>query len=59
MPIQVLKPKFHVEECLAEIKECFDIGWFGMGFKTEQFEDAWRAQYSNYREESVFRHDIF
>ena len=42
MPIQVLKPKFHVEECLKEIKECLDKGWTGMGFKTVQFEEAWK-----------------
>ena len=42
MPIQVLKPKFHVDECLESIKECLDIGWTGMGFKTVQFEEAWK-----------------
>lgn len=42
MSIQVLKPKFEVEECLAEIKECLDAGWTGMGFKTVEFEEAWR-----------------
>ena len=42
MSIQVLKPKFHVEECLEEIKECLDKGWTGMGFKTVQFEEEWK-----------------
>ena len=29
MTIQVLKPKYHVEECLNEIRECLEIGsWF-------------------------------
>ncbi len=42
MPIQVLKPKFHVEECLEEIRECLEKGWTGMGFKTVQFEQAWK-----------------
>jgi dTDP-4-amino-4,6-dideoxygalactose transaminase len=42
MPIQVLKPKFHVDECLESIKECLEIGWTGMGFKTVQFEEAWK-----------------
>ena len=32
--IQVLKPKFRVDECLSEIKECLDLGWIGMGYKT-------------------------
>ena len=27
MAIQVLKPKYHVEECLNEIRECLEIGW--------------------------------
>lgn len=42
MSIQVLKPKYHVDECLNEIKECLDIGWTGMGFKTVEFENAWK-----------------
>lgn len=42
MSIQVLKPKYHVEECLAEIKECLEIGWTGMGFKTVEFENKWK-----------------
>ena len=42
MPIQVLKPKFHVDECLESIKECLEVGWTGMGFKTVQFEEAWK-----------------
>ena len=42
MPIQVLKPKFHVDECLEAVRECLEKGWTGMGFKTVQFEDAWK-----------------
>ena len=42
MSIQVLKPKFHVEECLEAVRECLEIGWTGMGFKTVQFEQAWK-----------------
>ena len=41
--IQVLKPKFRVDECLSEIKECLDIGWTGMGYKTEEFENQWKT----------------
>ena len=41
--IQVLKPKYRVEECLSEIKECLDIGWTGMGFKTVEFESQWKS----------------
>lgn len=42
MSIQVLKPSYHVEECLAEIEECLRIGWTGLGFKTTAFEGAWK-----------------
>lgn len=41
-PIQVLKPKFHVEECLAQVRECLEKGWTGSGFKTVEFEEAWK-----------------
>lgn len=40
--IQVLKPYYEIEECLQEIRECLEIGWTGIGFKTNKFEDAWR-----------------
>ncbi|MGN1340562.1 MAG: DegT/DnrJ/EryC1/StrS family aminotransferase [Oscillospiraceae bacterium] len=42
MSIQVLKPKFHTEECLEQIRECLDKGWTGMGFKTVEFENKWK-----------------
>lgn len=42
MSIQVLKPRFHVEECLESIRECLEAGWTGMGFKTAQFEEEWK-----------------
>ena len=42
MPIQVLKPKFHIDECLSEIRECLEKGWTGMGFKTVEFEEEWK-----------------
>lgn len=40
--IQLFKAKYEVEECLAEIKECLEVGWTGLGFKTIQFENAWK-----------------
>ena len=43
MAIQVLKPKFHVDECLEQIRECLEKGWTGMGFKTVEFEEAWKG----------------
>lgn len=42
MAIQVLKPKFHVDECLDAVRECLEKGWTGMGFKTAEFEEAWK-----------------
>jgi len=41
-PIQLFVPTFRVEECLAEIRQCLENGWTGMGFKTVQLEDAWK-----------------
>ncbi len=42
MSIQVLKPKFHVDECLEAVRECLEKGWTGMGFKTAEFEEEWK-----------------
>ena len=47
-PINVFKPKFRTEEILSEIKECLDNGWTGLGFKTVQFEKAWK-QYTGFK----------
>lgn len=43
MSIQLFVPKFRVDECLAEIKECLEKGWTGLGFKTVALEEAWKA----------------
>ena len=40
--INVLKPKFRTKEILNVIEECLNKGWTGMGFKTEEFETAWK-----------------
>jgi len=45
-PIQLFVPTFRIEECLAEIRECLEKGWTGLGFKTVEFEAAWK-QYTN------------
>ena len=42
MAIQVLKPVFQIDECLAEIRECLEKGWTGLGFKTVEFENKWK-----------------
>lgn len=40
-PIQLFVPTFRIEETLAEIRECLEKGWTGLGYKTVEFEDAW------------------
>ncbi len=40
--IQLFKAKYEIEECLSEIRECLEAGWTGLGFKTVQFENAWK-----------------
>src|SRR5262245_3605726 len=42
-PIQLFVPTFRVEETLAEIRECLEKGWTGLGYKTVAFEDAWKS----------------
>lgn len=42
MPIQLFRPVYDVDACLAQIRECLDRGWTGQGFKTDDFEDAWK-----------------
>jgi dTDP-4-amino-4,6-dideoxygalactose transaminase len=34
-------PTFRTDEVLAEIRECLDRGWTGLGYKTVSFEEAW------------------
>jgi dTDP-4-amino-4,6-dideoxygalactose transaminase len=41
-PIQLFRPRFAVEECLEEIRECLEKGWTGIGFKTLQIEEEWK-----------------
>ena len=40
-PIHLFVPTFRVEESLAEIRECLERGWTGLGFKTVDFERSW------------------
>lgn len=42
MAIHLFKAKYEVDECLQEIRECLEAGWTGLGFKTVQFEEAWK-----------------
>jgi dTDP-4-amino-4,6-dideoxygalactose transaminase len=41
-PIHLFVPTFRVDEVLAEIRECLEKGWTGLGFKTVAFEQGWR-----------------
>lgn len=43
MAIQLFAPTFDVDGCLEEIRECLEKGWTGLGFKTVQFEEDWKA----------------
>ena len=36
---QLFVPTFRIDECLAEIRECLEKGWTGLGFKTVEFEE--------------------
>ncbi len=42
MAVQLFVPKFEVQECMDEIRECLEKGWTGLGFKTLQFEEDWK-----------------
>lgn len=41
--IPLFSPLYRLEECLAEIRECLERGWTGLGYKTLTFEDAWKV----------------
>src|SRR5262245_3483620 len=41
MAIHLFVPTFEIEECINEIRECFEKGWTGLGFKTIEFEKRW------------------
>lgn len=43
MTHQLFVPKFRVDECLEAIRECLEKGWTGLGFKTVEIENAWKA----------------
>src|SRR5579863_9531552 len=41
-PIQLFAPFFRTDEVLEEIRDCLERGWTGAGYKTTEFEEAWR-----------------
>jgi len=43
MAIQLFVPTFKIDECLSEIRECLEKGWTGLGYKTVDFEEAWKS----------------
>lgn len=40
--INLFLPFYRIEETLREIRECLESGWTGLGFKTVEFEEAWK-----------------
>ncbi|HEY7573612.1 MAG TPA: aminotransferase class V-fold PLP-dependent enzyme, partial [Thermoanaerobaculia bacterium] len=41
-PIHLFVPTFRVEEVLAQIRDCLEKGWTGLGYKTVEIEEQWR-----------------
>jgi dTDP-4-amino-4,6-dideoxygalactose transaminase len=48
MNLQLFKPVYHIDECLAEIKICLENNWTGLGFKTVEFEEKWK-EYTGFK----------
>ena len=42
MAIQLFTPTYEIDECLEQVRECLEKGWTGLGFKTVEFEEAWK-----------------
>ena len=40
-PVHLFVPSFRIDECLAEVRECLERGWTGLGYKTLEFERRW------------------
>lgn len=43
MAIQLFVPTFRIDECLSEIRDCLEKGWTGIGYKSVEFENAWKS----------------
>lgn len=41
-PVHLFVPTFRIDEVLEAIRECLEKGWTGLGFKTVEFEQAWK-----------------
>lgn len=48
-PIHLFSPRYRVEECVDEIRECLAEGWTGWGARCITMEQAWR-DYSGFRQ---------
>jgi dTDP-4-amino-4,6-dideoxygalactose transaminase len=42
MDIPLFAPVYDIDACLCNIKDCLEKGWTGQGYKTIEFEVAWR-----------------
>jgi dTDP-4-amino-4,6-dideoxygalactose transaminase len=42
-PIHLFVPTFRVDEVLEAVRECLEKGWTGLGYKTVELEEKWRA----------------
>lgn len=40
--INLFSPTYRKHEILSEIEQCLDRGWTGLGYKTLEFEQAWK-----------------
>ena len=40
--IQMFRPVYDVEACISNIRDCLEKGWTGKGYKTIEFEEAWK-----------------
>ena len=45
--ISVFRPQYDVDACLEQIRDCLEKGWTGAGYKTIEFEEAWK-QYTGF-----------
>ena len=52
MTVQLFRPKYEVEECLAAIRKILESGWTGLGPQSVEFENQWNkytgAKYSHF-----------
>lgn len=42
MSVQLFCATYDMDACLEQIKQCLEAGWTGMGYKTIEFENAWK-----------------